>query len=332
MQTGYLKRSWGAITAEKGWIKPILLLALLQFVPIFGQIALYGYYYEWARDAAWGVEKPLPRKLPNMGNTLKIGLYAWGVIMIWTCVFSFALSFISLIPFLGTLIGFVGFFVLLAISMMAMVAAMRAVIYNSFEPVVQIKQVWAMSKKDIGGLARIFCIGLLLVPVVLIVCIIIFAIVFFVILGAGGITAGINEQALIPLLLGLLPLLMIVLFALFFLMLIAQVIVSGLQIRALGYWTAQFDPSRWKGQNDPLPFEVDQVATATYYAPTPPVNQESTTQATSDQAVSEQPTQVEPVQGQTIPDAASSADVAAETESADHETPAQGDNDTAEKH
>ena len=37
---------------------------------------------------------------------------------------------------------------------------------------------------------------------------------------------------------------------------LATVFVEMLVIRAMGYWTMQFDVPRWGGQDDPLPFEM----------------------------------------------------------------------------
>ena len=48
--------SWNMLTGERGWYKPIVVLALLSWVPFLGTIALLGYAYEWARLAAWGVD------------------------------------------------------------------------------------------------------------------------------------------------------------------------------------------------------------------------------------------------------------------------------------
>ncbi len=39
------------------------------------------------------------------------------------------------------------------------------------------------------------------------------------------------------------------------LLLFAYVLQNALVFRALGYWTRQFDVSLWNGQDDPMPFE-----------------------------------------------------------------------------
>ena len=31
----------------------------------------------------------------------------------------------------------------------------------------------------------------------------------------------------------------------------------ALVVRAVGHWTCQFDVARWRGQDDPMPFEVE---------------------------------------------------------------------------
>ena len=39
--------SWKMLTRDKGWIKPILVLTLVGWIPILGQIAVLGYALEW---------------------------------------------------------------------------------------------------------------------------------------------------------------------------------------------------------------------------------------------------------------------------------------------
>lgn len=45
--TKYFSHSWALLTRDKGWIKPILVLAIAMFVPIVGPLAVIGYAYEW---------------------------------------------------------------------------------------------------------------------------------------------------------------------------------------------------------------------------------------------------------------------------------------------
>ena len=63
----YFSRSWALMTKEKGWIKPILLMALACFVPIVGALGVLGYACEWARLSAWGVDSSPKQKGVKVG-------------------------------------------------------------------------------------------------------------------------------------------------------------------------------------------------------------------------------------------------------------------------
>ena len=60
--------SWKMLTRDKGWIKPILLLTLVGWVPILGQIAVLGYGLEWARLTAWGIGAQAARSRLRQGS------------------------------------------------------------------------------------------------------------------------------------------------------------------------------------------------------------------------------------------------------------------------
>ena len=73
----YFSRSWAMLTRDKGWIKPILVMAVAQLVPIAGYIGAKGYMLEWARLTAWGVAAAPKQKnvetgappIPTFSNT-----------------------------------------------------------------------------------------------------------------------------------------------------------------------------------------------------------------------------------------------------------------------
>ena len=48
--------SWKMLTRDKGWLKPLCVLALVGWIPILGQIVVFGYGFEWARLTAWGID------------------------------------------------------------------------------------------------------------------------------------------------------------------------------------------------------------------------------------------------------------------------------------
>lgn len=73
----------------------------------------------------------------------------------------------------------------------------------------------------------------------------------FLMFSGGGVAPGF-EEAIAAFAGAFLPLLVVIAFA----SQVVDVFVAMLATRALGYWAMQFDVPRWKGQNDPLPFEV----------------------------------------------------------------------------
>lgn len=79
MQQGYFSRSWEAFRSTEGWFAKICVLALVAFIPILGPIVVSGYLLGWARDAAWGMDNPLPRKVfgNEDGRLYRRGLFAW---------------------------------------------------------------------------------------------------------------------------------------------------------------------------------------------------------------------------------------------------------------
>ncbi|MEG0503470.1 MAG: DUF4013 domain-containing protein, partial [Raoultibacter sp.] len=63
MQAGYFKTAWNDIKNTPGWFGKMMLLALIACIPIFGFIVVGGYLYGWARDIAWGVHGPMPKRI-----------------------------------------------------------------------------------------------------------------------------------------------------------------------------------------------------------------------------------------------------------------------------
>lgn len=59
----YFRTCYDDIKSSKGWFGKICLLGLIEFIPIFGQMTVYGYCWEWAHKAAWGVDSPMPKKI-----------------------------------------------------------------------------------------------------------------------------------------------------------------------------------------------------------------------------------------------------------------------------
>ena len=52
----YFARSWALFTREPAWFARVFVFWLAGLVPIFGPVGLGGYFAEWGRLSAWGVE------------------------------------------------------------------------------------------------------------------------------------------------------------------------------------------------------------------------------------------------------------------------------------
>ena len=79
MQTGEVgfMSSWRMLTRDKGWVKRLLVLTLVSWIPILGQIAVLGYGLEWARLTAWGVESAPKQRGVDYGKVISTGARAF---------------------------------------------------------------------------------------------------------------------------------------------------------------------------------------------------------------------------------------------------------------
>ena len=283
MQIKYFQTAWNDIKNSPGWFGKMCLLALVNFIPIFGQIVTYGYLYGWAREIAWGVHQPMKASIFSNedGKFWRRGWFLLVIAFVFTLIPSIVVAVGTSMQgtsmyaalygigsnkvaattagttsaLVGSLIYLVGLVLSLFISILMWVAFMRSAIYDRLSPGFQIGTIWKMFRKDTGGLMRIFGMNLLTGLIVgavfgVVITIIVLA---FVAAGAGaGLSNSSSSAALIVSLGGFGTLL--ILAATFFLM-VAVAIIEALVARAVGYWTMQFDVPNWRGQDDPLPFE-----------------------------------------------------------------------------
>lgn len=301
MQAGYFSTAWNDIKSSQGWLKKMFLLALVMLIPIFGAITVNGYLYGWARDAAWKIKTPLPQRI--FGNedgklysrgffilvlgfvlTLILGIF-YAIYMGLTGASLYSIGSDS--PNYGIFAGF-GIVTLLfwviyiaaafAITFFQWVGAMRISIYGSLSAGFQLKKVWMMIRHDFGGLLRIFGMNLIVTMIVSVVFSIVGTILAVILIVPITLMISSNSAstgAVIGLILASLVLVLIITYAL----LIFEVWVMTLVTRALGYWTAQFDVPNWRGQDDPMPFELNQQASQyaqaqQTYQQQPPVQQQ----------------------------------------------------------
>lgn len=226
MSGKYWKTCSKDITSSEGWFKKILLLGLVSFVPVFGQMTLQGYAYEWAHKAAWGVAGPMPKKIYGRANS---PLLRWG----W---FAFAIGFIiSLIPavivcissfmvdaglgisiwamydpsyyyhgavgagsgimlVIGVILMIVGFVASFAAYVLTWVCCMRMTAYNKFGAGMQLGKAFKMIKHDFGGIMRIFGMYLLTALIIVVIVTVIMCIVMFVVL-FGAVALGVASTS-----------------------------------------------------------------------------------------------------------------------------------------
>lgn len=294
MQIQYYKAAWGDIKNSPGWFGKFCLLALINFIPVFGQIVTFGYLFGWAREIAWGAHQPMPAKIfaNEDGKFWRRGWFVLVLAFVFALVPAVVVQIGNVMqsaglssyaagygapavqnPFLlgfGSLIALIGWAGAILLTVLSWVGSMRISIYDRLSAGFQISKIWKMARYDAKGLLKIFgmyllvslIIGVILGIIVTVLVFLVVAVGFAGLVGAGytyDTLQHMNEAQAIRLfaqfissagLIGVLSLL-----AMTFLTELASVYVTALFVRAMGYWTMQFDVPRWGGQDDPLPFE-----------------------------------------------------------------------------
>lgn len=288
--------SWKMMTRDKGWLKPILVLTLIGWIPILGQIAILGYGFEWARLTAWGVDAAPKQRGVDYGKILTTGGRAFvislavnvvlgileslifGVEMGALGLFGSSSSVLGSFAFAGAL-GMSGaaaiFFeiVNMLVSTFIMVAVMRATIYDDFSAAWRIDRLFQMISDDLGGFLRVYVISLIAGLVKWLYSFILGFVATIVVMGgavgvmAYGYGTGLMghgaERMLINALLNMGPAVLLLVVVLGVLaMFLGGVISTAMQlvtINATGQWFTRFDLARWGVSSAPLPAGVPLV-------------------------------------------------------------------------
>lgn len=288
--------SWKMMTRDKGWLKPILVLTLIGWIPILGQIAILGYGFEWARLTAWGVDAAPKQRGVDYGKILTTGGRAFvislavnvvlgileslifGVEMGALGLFGSSSSVLGSFAFAGAL-GMSGaaaiFFeiVNMLVSTFIMVAVMRATIYDDFSAAWRIDRLFQMISDDLGGFLRVYVISLIAGLVKWLYSLILGFVATIVVMGgavgvmAYGYGTGLmghgTERMLINALLNMGPAVLLLVVVLGVLaMFLGGVISTAMQlvtINATGQWFTRFDLARWGVSSAPLPAGVPLV-------------------------------------------------------------------------
>ena len=288
MQTGYFNAAWQDIKNSPGWFGKLIVLSLVCLIPIFGWIVVAGYLYGWARDIAWNVHTPLPARVfgDEDGKLYSRGFFAlvigficiivpWVIEMVWFAVTGVGVGWSNYgwhggaFAFLGmtsSLFSVLVFAITIFASLFSWVGSMRMSVYGRLAPGLQFGKVWAMMRHDFGGLMRIFGMALLLsIGLGIVVSILISVIVFIAVavgFAAAGSGMGSSHAGGAMVAVALVGVVAVILFSVACgaVAMGVGVFISMMVVRALGYWTRQFDVPAWRGQDDPMPFEFYQAA------------------------------------------------------------------------
>lgn len=253
----YMDHAWNDLADDEGWWKAVLALGLMNCVPIIGQIVMFGYLFDWAKEVAWGMKTPLSRKLTDMGRCAKYGFLALWVIVLWLAPVVVAGALLGFIPVVGPIVCFLVELFAIFVGMLSAVGAFRSIIYERVMPGLQVKRVIKMFTKDPGGLAQSFCILMLVFPLlVAALFIILLPVIPFM-----ALISGLTPATLLGTDLFALALLGMVIIVIALVVWIAGALVSAfistLYIRSLGYWMKQFDPASWGSPSTPMSFEIE---------------------------------------------------------------------------
>lgn len=286
MQTGYFNAAWQDIKNSPGWFGKLVLLSLISLIPVFGWLVVLGYLYGWARDIAWNVHSPMPKHIfgNEDGKLYSRGFFAlvisfvcmlapWVLEMVWGLITGMSTAWSGHGSHGGLFVA-VGLstmvFSLLIIAasffatLFSWVGSMRMSVYGRLGTGFQFGKIWAMIRHDFGGLLRILGMSILLTLVISIVLWVLMFVVVIIGMFVGFLVTGgnMNLQATQPTaaiwsMIFATGGVVIVLLIVYGIAAMGMcVFVESMVVRALGYWTRQFDVPMWRGQDDPMPFEL----------------------------------------------------------------------------
>lgn len=256
----YMDRAWNDLATDDDWWKATLVLGFMNCVPIIGQIIMFGYLFDWAKEAAWGMHTPLSRKLGDLGRCTRYGFIAIWVMLIWIAPVVIVGLLLGFIPVAGPILRFLVELFAVFVAALAAAGAFRSIIYERVMPGLQIGCVFGMFRRDPGGFGQTFCVIMLVIPLLA-------AALFIVLLPTLPLIDVIASMAstrvlgtdLVPLALwGVVTI--VVSLIVWIAGAIVSAFISALYMRSLGYWMEQFKPGTWRSPSAPMPFEVEVAA------------------------------------------------------------------------
>ena len=280
----YLARSWALLTLEKGWWKPILIMALFGLIPVVGILALVGYALETARVTAWCINAGPKQKDLKFGTYIVTGFKAAVIALAFGLAYSIATEIFSYIPVINLILVPVFIVAAFVYPLFINVVQVRASVYGRISAGFAFKNIFEMIKHDMGGLFRIFGMGFVLGIATSIIMGIIggsVAISMFMNIGTQAVTIARTQNIYSEDRLGII---ILALFARRFIQMVPIFLVIGyighvvglivmlLMQNAIALWMRQFNVPAWGQSNDPLPPFINDPrdgAAATYAAPAP---------------------------------------------------------------
>ena len=305
----YFSRSWKMLTSEKGWYKPVLLLALSMFVPIVGMLAAMGYALEWARLTAWNVDSAPKQKGVKVGGCIVSGFRGAVIMLVWAIVWSIASSIVKS-AFSGStviyeLVAFVLAVCALLYNLVGVAAALRGAIYTKIGAGLAPVRVWEMLKRDYKGLFSV--VGITVCSMFVDFALVFVGVLIAILINIGDVAQlltlfvqavdgyTVTSASVISVTGAIISKCVPVLIIFLYLMFLVSTATTLLTYNAVGLWMRQFDVARWGGPNEPLP-EQD-PALADNVAPVAPAAAEKAAEpepaAVPDPAPVDEPTEPE---------------------------------------
>lgn len=281
--------SWHMLTRDKGWVKPVLVLTLVGWIPILGQIVLMGYGLEWARLTAWGVDAAPKQRGVDYGKVLSTGGRAFLV----SLSLGFVIALVLQVVFPGSLyMLFTGLTagnavsvatamasgaamsILTMVASIAMgtflqAATLRVTLYDSFSAGWRLNRLFQMIGRDFGGFLKVLLVTLIGGAISGVYAFVVSLVLMLVVMGgvmsatafvglSGSYMNGwhfLLEQ-LLRIGAGPLLLFIVVVIALAFVGSAISTAMSLVSMNAMGQWFCRFDVHRWGVSADPLPSDV----------------------------------------------------------------------------
>ena len=281
--------SWHMLTRDKGWVKPVLVLTLVGWIPILGQIVLMGYGLEWARLTAWGVDAAPKQRGVDYGKVLSTGGRAFLVSLSLGLVIALVLQVVfpgslymlftgltagNAVSVATAMASGAAMSILTMVASIAMgtflqAATLRATLYDSFSAGWRLDRLFQMIGRDFGGFLKVLLVTLIGGAISGVYAFVVSLVLMLVVMGgvmsatafvglSGSYMNGwhfLLEQ-LLRIGAGPLLLFIVVVIALAFVGSAISTAMSLVSMNAMGQWFCRFDVHRWGVSADPLPSDV----------------------------------------------------------------------------